>query len=104
MNTIIGGSFMEKNSKEIKLKINDGELKGLYANQIAVMHSKYDFVIDFIALFPPEAIVNSRIITNPASLKKMYNAIGINLQKYEEKFGTIEIDESNDLEFPGKIN
>ena len=89
--------------KEIKLKINDNELKGLYANQIAIMHSKYDFVIDFIAMFPPEAIVNSRIITNPASLKRIYNAIGVNIKKYEEKFGEISLDDEN-LEFPGKVN
>jgi len=94
---------MDKEKKEIKLKINDNELKGVYANQIAIMHSKYDFVIDFITMFPPEAIVNARIITNPSSLKKIYNAIGINLKKYEEKFGKIEIDD-NSFEFPGKIN
>ena len=94
---------MEKNKKEIKLKLNDNELKGVYANQIAIMHSKYDFVIDFIAMFPPEAIVNARIITNPASLKKIYEAIGLNLKKYEEKFGKIEMD-NNKIEFPEKIN
>jgi hypothetical protein len=89
--------------KEVKLKINDNELKGLYANQIAIMHSRYDFVIDFIAMFPPEAIVNARIVTNPASLKRIYNAIGINIKKYEEKFGEINIEDDN-IEFPGKIN
>lgn len=89
--------------KEVKLKINDNELKGLYANQIAIMHSRYDFVIDFIAMFPPEAIVNARIVTNPASLKRIYNAIGVNIKKYEEKFGEISIEDDN-IEFPGKIN
>ena len=95
---------MEDNKKEIKLKINDKELKGLYSNQIAITHSKYDFILDFIAMFPPEAIVNARIITNPASLLKMYNAIGINLKKYEEQFGKIEFDNDANIEFPNKIN
>jgi hypothetical protein len=94
---------MDAQQKEIKLKINDNELKGLYANQIAIMHSKYDFVIDFIAMFPPEAIVNSRVITNPASLKRIYNAIGVNIKKYEEKFGEIILEDEN-IEFPGKVN
>lgn len=91
--------------KEIKLKINDNELKGLYANQIAIMHSKNDFVLDFISMFPPEAVVNARIITNPASLKMIYKAIGINLKKYEESFGEIEdLDGNGNIEFPDKIN
>ncbi len=95
---------MEINKKEIKLKINDHELKGLYANQIAIMHSKYDFIIDFIAMFPPEAIVNARIITNPVALKKMYKAIGINLKKYEEQFGEIELSDEGNIQFPDKMN
>jgi hypothetical protein len=97
---------MEKsnNKKEIKLKINDNELKGVYANQISIMHSKHDFVIDFISMFPPEAIVNSRIITNPASLKRMYHAIGINIKKFEDQYGTIAVDENENVEFPDKIN
>lgn len=89
--------------KEIKLKINDNELKGSYANQISIMHSKNDFVLDFISMFPPEAIVTSRIITNPACLKRMYNALGVNLKKYEEQYGYIDIDEENG-ENLGKVN
>lgn len=79
--------------KELKLKIQDEILKGVYANNVTVMHSKYDFVLDFITMFPPEAIVNSRVITNPASIKKMAGIINANIKKYEEKYGVIDIDE-----------
>ena len=92
-----------QNQEEIKLKINDDELKGHYANQIAVIHSKYDFVMDFISMFPPEAIVNSRIITTPQSILRMYNAIGTNIRKYEEKFGKIVIEEES-FTMPDKVN
>lgn len=95
---------MEEKKKEIKLKINDDVLKGHYANQIAIMHSKNDFIIDFITMFPPEAIVNARIITTPSSMKRMYNSIGVNIKKYEEQFGTIDIENEKDVEFPEKIN
>lgn len=95
---------MEEIKKEIKLKINDSELKGNYANQISVMHSKYDFVIDFITMFPPEAIVNSRIVTNPVFLKKIYSVIGANIKKYEEQYGIIETEDEIASDFPGKVN
>lgn len=97
---------MEEN-REIKLKINDSELRGVYANQVAIMHSRYDFVLDFIAMFPPEALVNTRVITNPAALKQMYMAIGHNLQKYEEQFGEIVLDNEESGAGPnlsGKVN
>lgn len=79
--------------KEVKLKINDNELKGVYANHIGVMHTSDEFVIDFISMLPPEAIVNARIITNPAALKRMFNAIGSNIKKYEERYGEIIVDD-----------
>ncbi len=95
---------MEQENKDLKLKlkINDEQLKGVYANQIAIIHSKYDFVIDFIAMFPPEAIVNARVVTNPSALKRIYNAIGINLKNYESKFGVI--DTGDDIDVKEKIN
>ena len=91
-------------SKEIKLKINDTELKGNYSNQVNIMHSKHDFVLDFITLFPPEAIVNSRIIMNPANLKKFYKALEVNLKKYEEQFGVIDFDDDFFKDDNNKIN
>jgi len=91
-----------ENKQEIKLKINDKNIMGAYANQITVMHSKYEFVLDFISMFPPEPAVNARIITNPVALKRIYKALGINIKKYEEKFG--EIEDDSDFETPGVIN
>ncbi|MBN2545893.1 MAG: DUF3467 domain-containing protein [Spirochaetes bacterium] len=91
-----------ENKQEIKLKINDKNIMGAYANQITVMHSKYEFVLDFISMFPPEPMVNARIITTPSALKRIYKAIGINIKKYEEKFG--EIEDDSDMESPGVIN
>ena len=95
---------MDEKKQEIKLKINDSELRGTYANQVAIMHSKYDFVVDFISMFPPEAIVNSRIIMTPSSMKRIFNAMGMNLKKYEDQYGIIEIDEDMNNGFTGKVN
>ncbi|HPO50272.1 MAG TPA: DUF3467 domain-containing protein [Spirochaetota bacterium] len=93
----------DANNKEIKLKINDNELRGSYANQIAILHSKNDFVLDFISMFPPEAIVTSRVITTPVNLKRMFRALETNLKKYEDQFGIIETDDEFN-EPIGKIN
>ncbi|HOV13955.1 MAG TPA: DUF3467 domain-containing protein [Spirochaetota bacterium] len=93
----------ENDNKEIKLKINDTELKGSYANQVAILHSKSDFVLDFISMFPPEAIVTSRVITNPINFKRMFKAMETNLKKYESNYGVIDIDDEFN-EPLGKVN
>lgn len=81
------------NSGNIKIKILDETLKGSYANQISIMHTKDDFVLDFIYIYPPEGIISSRVITNPHAYKRMVMAMLDNMKKYEEKFGEIEMAE-----------
>ena len=53
--------------KELKLKINDEQLKGAYANQVGIMHTRDEFVLDFISMLPPEALVTSRVIVSPVA-------------------------------------
>jgi len=96
---------MQKNGQppnEIKLKINDEQLKGAYANQVSIMHSKNDFVLDFISMFPPEAIVTARMVLTPSVLKRVYYTIGQNLSKYEEQFGEIDLEDF--VPHDGKLN
>jgi len=78
--------------KEIKIKIGDNELKGVYANLMRVMHTKEEFVLDFAnVVFPQEGgIVTARVITSPGHLKRIIRALEENLKRYEEKFGKIE--------------
>lgn len=94
---------MSEERKELKLKINDAELKGVYANHVGIMHTKEEFVLDFISMLPPEAIVNARVITSPAAVKRIYAAIGINIKKYEDRFGEILLEE-NTGNSSGKVN
>ena len=90
--------------KEVKLKINDEQLKGAYANQVGIMHTRDEFVLDFISMLPPEALVTSRVIVTPAALKRMYMAIGVNIKKFEDSFGVITVDDGASAEKSGKVN
>jgi len=78
---------MEK--KEIKIKIKDEDIKGTYSNLMIVSHRKEEFCLDFINTFNPP-ILNARIITSPAHLKRMISALQENMKRYEEQFGEIE--------------
>lgn len=76
--------------KEIKIKITDDVLKGVYANNMAVAHTREEFLLDFINIFPPGGIVNARVIISPGHLKRIITALKDNMKKYEEKFGEIK--------------
>lgn len=76
--------------QQVNIKANDEIIKGVYANNMMVAHSKEEFVMDFINLFPPQGLLVSRVITSPGHMKRILAALADNLKKYEEKFGKIE--------------
>ncbi len=76
--------------KGIKVKIDDNVMKGSYANNMIVAHSKEEFICDFLNIFPPNGIVTARIIVSPAHMKRMLSALSDNLAQYEKKFGVID--------------
>ena len=78
-----------QNQNQMRVKITDETLRGVYANQMVVSHTKEEFILDFVNLFPPEGIVNARIIISPGHLKRVIRALADNVRKYEERFGEI---------------
>jgi hypothetical protein len=77
-------------NKELQIKAKDEDLKGVYTNAMVVSHTKEEFCLDFLLMnFNPPLLV-ARIITSPAYLKRIINALSENLKKYEEKFGQVE--------------
>jgi hypothetical protein len=80
--------------REIHIKIPEEILRGVYANQMVVRHSREEFVIDFINVCPPEGIVNARVIVSPGHLKRMVSALGENLVRYEQRFGAVTISDA----------
>ena len=75
--------------QKIPIKFTQHAIGGVYSNQMMVSHTREEFLMDFINLFPPEGIVNARVIISPGHLKRMIRALRDNLSKYEAKFGPI---------------
>jgi len=73
--------------RDVQIKIPDSVLHGVYANQMMVTHTREEFVLDFINLFPPSGVVNARVIVSPGHMKRMIRALQDNLTKYEGRFG-----------------
>jgi hypothetical protein len=75
--------------KEIQIKAKDDDLKGVYSNLMIVSHTKEEFCLDFVNTFNPP-ILTARVLMSPGHLKRMIQALEINMKKYEEQFGPVE--------------
>lgn len=73
----------------VDVKISDEEMKGRYANLLRVTHTREEFILDFIQVVPPQGIVTARVIASPGHLKRIVQALGANLARYEEAFGAV---------------
>jgi hypothetical protein len=83
---------MADQEKKIKMKVKftDDILRGVYANNMFIAHTREEFILDFVNAFPPHGIVNARIIISPGHLKRSIKALTQSLEKYEKTFGTIQ--------------
>lgn len=79
----------QQQQQQIQIKALDEILKGVYANNMQVGHTKEEFIFDFINLFPPQGILTSRVIMSPGHAKRVLRALDENIKKYEQKFGKI---------------
>ena len=76
-------------SRELPVKIPESLLHGVYANQMVVSHTREEFLLDYINLFPPSGVLNARVIVSPGHLKRMIRALQENLARYENRHGPI---------------
>ncbi|MFH1207526.1 MAG: DUF3467 domain-containing protein [Patescibacteria group bacterium] len=83
---------MTDQNQQINIKMDDATMKGVYANAMGVSHTKEEFTVDFMNVYPFQraGIVTSRVITSPGHMKRIYLALQENIKKYEDKFGKIE--------------
>ena len=80
---------MSKKPRKLSVHVPQRLLGGVYANQMLIRHTREEFVIDFVNLFPPQGVVTARVIVSPGHLKRMIGAMQENLRKYEERFGQV---------------
>lgn len=76
--------------QQIQIKADDAKLAGGYANMMQVSHTKEEFVLDFVSLFPPSGQLVSRILVSPAHAKRIMLALEENIKRYESQFDKIK--------------
>ena len=58
------------NKRKLPVDIPEKVIGGVYANQMVIGHTREEFLLDFINLFPPRGVVNARVIvTLPSAIR-----------------------------------
>ncbi len=84
----------ENRSQQINIELGEKEAEGIYSNLAIITHSPAEFIIDFTRVVPgaPKAKVHARIITTPQHAKMLLKALQDNIEKFEKRFGVINIE------------
>ncbi len=79
--------------QQVQIKMSDEVAKGVYSNmvQVGFTHSGEEFVLDFFQLVPPLPQAVARVILSPSHAKRILGMLQENLQRYEDKYGTISL-------------
>lgn len=88
----------ESSPPKLQVQIDDDLSQGVYSNLVLVNHSENEFVLDFSFLQPnsSRAKVRTRVISSPRHTKRLIAALQKNIERYEERFGTIELSADDD--------
>ena len=90
----------------LNIKVDDSTARGIYSNTAFIHHTENEFILDFVFTEPgrPQAHVVSRIITNPKAAKQLALGLKSLVDRYEERFGTINMPQSSKAAPPQTYN
>lgn len=88
----------EPTSPKLQVQIDDDLAQGVYANLVLLNHTENEFVLDFAFIQPTNgrAKVRARVISSPRHTKRLLQALQKNVERYEERFGAIDISTEDD--------
>lgn len=84
---------MANENQQLQIELRPEMAGGVYSNLALLTHSNNEFVLDFVQMLPgmPKAQVASRVIMAPEHAKRLLFALQDNVQKYEQQFGQIKL-------------
>lgn len=78
--------------------------QGAYATGLAVIHTRDEFLLDFIAGFASPPRIVGRVIATPPHLKRMVKALLDNFGRYEKAFGSVPAPPENTRAKASQVN
>lgn len=83
----------EPATPKLQVQIDDDVAQGVYSNLVLINHTENELVLDFAFIQPANgrAKVRTRVISSPRHAKRLLAALQKNLERYEERYGAIEL-------------
>lgn len=83
---------------KLQVQIDDDISQGVYSNLVLLNHTENEFVLDFAFIQPTNgrAKVRARVVSSPRHTKRLLLALQKNLERYEERFGRVELSPEED--------
>ena len=78
--------------------------QGAYATGLVVIHTRDEFLLDFIAGFAVPPRIVGRVIATPPYLKRMIKVLLDNLGQYEKSFGAVPVQPENTRAKAGQVS
>lgn len=75
---------------EFKVVAQPDVFKGVYSNVAVIQHTENEFIFDFLLKLGGDSQLVSRVILSPSHILALLDALKINIEKYESKFGKIK--------------
>lgn len=87
----------KNNPMQLNIELPAEMARGVYSNLAVISHSNAEFVLDFIQVLPgtPKAEVRARVILTPHHAKRLLLALSENVEKFEQAFGHIRIQDQD---------
>ncbi len=83
---------------KLQVQIDEEVAQGTYTNLVLINHTENEFILDFAFIQPgnARAKVHSRLISSPRHTKRLLAALKKNVERFEERFGTIDVAPDDD--------
>jgi hypothetical protein len=83
---------------KLSVQLDEDVAQGVYANLVLLNHTENEFVLDFAFIQPSNgrAKVRARVISSPRHTKRLLLALQKNLERFEERYGRIELGAEDD--------
>src|SRR3954453_6700714 len=84
---------------KLQIQIDDDISQGVYSNLVLLNHTENEFVLDFAFIQPSNgrAKVRTRVISSPRHTKRLLLALQKNLERFEERYGRVELGPDEEL-------
>ena len=90
-------------SNPLQPRISPEVSQGAYSTGLIVLHTREEFMLDFIFGLEPPARLIGRVLTTPPHVKRMLRALLENFGRYEQAYGAVSSQVQDSRARPGQV-